>query len=256
MLIGVQKKGKKGVIMKRILEMCLTFLKNNRLGFFIFSFTLALACIPAEEKITVFAEDFAKKDSKWYELKDGLVDVGIRNGGYYFSYNMEGFALPVWVPRFKLDTNKDFGFEVSVASLTEDSPADYGLVFGARDRLANYFCIKNNGVYNIYSVENSKYVYGTDWITSQAIKTGEKTNILMVRRKDEKLLFYINGTEIHSMDYKPFYGPWYALRVRASNTIVFDDLHVYNIRRVTLLHRLLGRVAGCIGQHRSETGGD
>ncbi len=233
--------------MKKILKFCLTGLKNNSLGIFIFCSIIALACIPAEEKITVFAEDFAKKDSKWYELKDELVDVGIRNGGYYFSYNMEGFALPVWIPRFKLDTDKDFGFEVSVTSLTEDSPADYGLVFGARDKMANHFCIKNNGFYNIYKIENSKYVYGTDWITSQAIKPGQNTNILMVRRKDKKLLFYINGTKIHSMDYEPFYGPWYALRVRASNTIVFDDVRVYNIRRVTVLHRVINWVVDRVG---------
>lgn len=207
-------------------------ISENLGSIFIFCAIVALLLFPLKEKEAVLKEDFTLKTSKWYESKDEYTDIEVRDGGYYFSYNEEHYYAWAWIPRFKLDTGRDFGIEVRVKSLTDDSSFGYGLIYGTDKELTlvNSFSITNTGYYNIVNMNNSES-NDTGWITTQAVRTGKDTNTLLVCKKGGKLHFYINETEVHTMAYKSFFGPWYALRVWSPNTVIFDDLSVYTVKK-------------------------
>jgi len=159
--------------------------------------------------------------TKYY--KDGKYHIGLFKSGWSSRENIEGTDF------------RDFVLEVEAAQDGGPDDNGYGVITRVAD-MGNYslFMISGDGFYAYYKKEDNAVVVPVKWTRSDAIKTGNATNILKVVALGGKYAFYINGIEVASYtDSKPVsgnIGVYLESEVEGGAYASFDNLRVWAIK--------------------------
>lgn len=181
----------------------------------------------------LYSDNFtARKESGWPVDSDSNYTVYYKDGKYHIDVFRDDIGVREFFPKGK--ELRDFVLEVEAAQ--EGGPDDnaYGIITRSNKGNYTYFFISGDGFYGYYKRENNTVAVPLEWKRSDAIKTGNATNILKVVALGDKYTFYINGIEVSSYtDSKPVSG---NIGFRVEGNVdggayaSFDNLRVWAIK--------------------------
>jgi hypothetical protein len=179
--------------------------------------TLLLAVMGACKKddvkpreVTLYETDFSQNDDRgqWQTgtLATGL--TGMLQGGYYQFRNTSAKHYITGDPDFfdslhGSNMAVEAGVKISYVSSGQPSEAMGGIFWNHKlnNNTAFYFEITTDGQYFIWghSDASGNYTIYKNYTKSAAIRPGQ-FNVLRVELINRRLHFFINGTEVHSME--------------------------------------------------------
>jgi aspartyl protease family protein len=202
-------------------------MKINSLIILIMTFSsLALG-----QRKEIFRDDFNNNINGWSETKESKLEKFFRGGQYYIIYNEKGKMT--WnTQNVNIDQMENFIIETSVALNWEKEGSAY-LIFGG-DGSGNFHCLeisKKSKKQNGYTYENvyiGKFIDG-EWVgvwKDARIKDYGQQNTLTVKKKGNKIRFYVNGSLVHKKDFEPFFGNRLGVGCGTPQNVSFDYLSV------------------------------
>jgi hypothetical protein len=159
--------------------------------------------------------------TKYY--KDGKYHIGLLKSGWTSRENIEGTDF------------RDFVLEVEASQDGGPDDNGYGVITRFAD-IGNYslFMISGDGFFAYFKKEDNAVVVPVKWTKSDAIKTGNATNILKVVALGDKYTFYVNGIEVANYtDSKPVSGSiglYLESEVDGGAYASFDNLRVWAMK--------------------------
>ncbi|MCW5914916.1 MAG: retroviral-like aspartic protease family protein [Chitinophagaceae bacterium] len=179
------------------------------------------------QKKEIFRDDFNNNFNRWSEAKETNQERFFRGGQYYIINNESGILT--WnTQNVDIDQNENFIIETSVALNWQKDGSAY-LIFGEDNRSSkNCHCLSIQKVKNKYTTYIGKRIDG-EWVgvwKNGKIKDFGQQNILTVKKKKNKISFYVNGSLVHSKDFEPFFGNGVGVGCGAPQNASFDYLTV------------------------------
>jgi hypothetical protein len=141
----------------------------------------------------VYRSDFTKPTG-WDENHSEAVKV-FRLDGYYHILVFDTnhyvyFNPPIIMDNFRAQVEAEFTAQTGVNG-------ECGLVFGARsangENFYHMFGIRPDGNYRLDARVSKEYRRATDWMQSEFINRGDRTNSLMVERSGKEITVGVNG---------------------------------------------------------------
>jgi hypothetical protein len=181
----------------------------------------------------LYSDNFTtRKESGWTVDSDSNYTVYYKDGKYHIDVLKGGIGAREFCPKVK--GLRDFVMQVEAAQEGGADDNAYGIVTRYNGGNLTYFFISGDGFYGYYKRENNTVAVPLEWKRSDAIKTGNATNMLKVVAKGDKYIFYINGIEVSSYtDSEPVSGS-IGLRVEGivdgGAYVSFDNLRVWAIK--------------------------
>ncbi|WP_159949832.1 caspase family protein [Polaribacter septentrionalilitoris] len=167
-----------------------------------------------------FKEDFYSNSRNWSSRNDSYV-----SNGYYY---LKGTSESTHTSRkyIDIDTSKDFEIKGRFMRLSGGKTSNLqSLIWGAGSTKKNYFGFTADGSYRISYYDGSKYYAHKDWTKNSAVsKYGY--NEMKIRKVKSRMYFYINGTFVHSMPFKSFYGNYFGFQASTATKLKIDYLYV------------------------------
>ena len=175
----------------------------------------------------VYQEEFGSADS-WTQDNNNIRELYVSNGKYYFEHKRNESYREFTTRTFYLDKSKDFEIETSILKISGEQ--DYGMSFlyDYKDS-ENYkeFAITATGYYRVAQSVDNSYTTKKAWTTSTYIKKGNyATNILKIKKKGNRITFYVNGSYVYGMDYQSFVGSKLGFRLWRNQKVAIDYLRV------------------------------
>jgi len=175
----------------------------------------------------IYQEEFSSQGS-WTKANSDVRELYVNNGKYYFEHKKaEGFR-EITTRTFYINKSKDFEIETSFTKVSGEQ--DYGMsfLFDYKDS-DNYreFGITSTGYYRVAESDDGSYSAIKSWTSADAIKQGNYgTNTLKIKKKGNRLTYYINGTYLYGMDYKAFKGSKMGFRLWRDQKVGIDYFRV------------------------------
>ena len=175
----------------------------------------------------VYQEEFDSQGS-WTKGDNDIRELYVSNGKYYFEHKKKTGSREFTTRTFYLDKSKDFEIETSILKISGEQ--DYGMSF-----LFDYknsddyreFGVTSTGYYRVAESVDASYSTIKAWTSSGSINKGNyATNKLKVKKKGNRVTFYINGTYVYGMDYRTFLGSKMAIRLYRDQKVAVDYLRV------------------------------
>jgi hypothetical protein len=158
---------------------------------------------------TRFSSSFGKDSAPWLESKGGSTS-GTPSGGWdagdgkdpgYTIEHKDRSYLNVVAKKLDFDLARNFAVEARIRWLSGDESYGYGLVLDRNGDDFLSFQISGDGSYRIDRYLSDKADHIVPWTSSPNLTCYEGTNLLGVYRRNDRLIFAINGREVHEMDY-------------------------------------------------------
>lgn len=149
----------------------------------------------------------------WYQIKTNDNDAYLGTN-YTMEAKRRGFNWHIPKAGLGLDNsngNIDFSLEARMNFINGDTNNFYGILWGdlhRNDIPENYyfFGITASGNYAFRKLVNNNWVEIISYSPSPAIRQGSASNTLTVKKKGNKLDFYINGTFLNTAPAEKFSG--------------------------------------------------
>ena len=173
----------------------------------------------------IFRDDFNNNSNRWSEAVESNQERFFRGGQYYIVNNETG-KMTWTTQNINIDPKENFIIETSV-SLNWDKEGRAYLIFGLDSATHNYHCISIKKV-----KKNSVYVgkrMDGEWVgvwKNGKIKDFGQQNKLTIKKKKNRISFYVNGGLVHSKDFEPFFGNGVGVGCGAPQNASFDYLSV------------------------------
>lgn len=192
------------------------------LAFSLFSFASGWA-----QQSYVYQEEFSSQGN-WTKDNNDIRELYVSNGKYYFEHKRKEGFREFSTRTFYLNKSKDFEIETSILKISGEQ--DYGMsfLFDYKDD-TNYreFGITSTGYFRVAESKEGSYSTIKSWTNSTYIKKGNyATNKLKVKKKGNRVTFYINGTYVYGMDYRTFLGSKMAFRLYRDQKVAVDYFRV------------------------------
>lgn len=188
--------------------------------------TMTIFSVAFGQRKEIFRDDFNNNANRWSEAKETNQERFFRGGQYYIVNNESGKMT--WnTQNVDIDQNENFIIETSVA-LNWQKDGDAYLIFGEDRSSKNFHCLSIKKVKNKYTTYIGKKIDG-EWVgvwKNGKIKDFGQQNILTVKKKKNKISFYVNGSLVHSKDFEPFFGNGVGFGCEAPQNASFDYLTV------------------------------
>lgn len=164
----------------------------------------------------------------WTNGSNSTRNFYVSSGKYYFEHKKSSGDWEITTRSFYLDFTKDFEIETAITKIS--GVQDYGISFlyDYKDS-KNYkeFGITASGYYRVAKSANGSYTNEKSWTKSSTVKTGNyATNKLTIKRKSNRITFYINDTYVYGMDYSKFVGNQLGLRLYRNQKVAIDYFRV------------------------------
>ncbi len=191
------------------------------LFFCLFSYTYA------QELPSIYYEGFTAPSADWVTGSNDDRTISISAGKYIFDHVRESGAYGSWSP-IDIENYGDFVIETSITKESGIQNYGYGLLWGKKDWDNYYrFLISGNGMYTITRYEKGTSEDLKAWTSSSAIIQGNgQTNKLAIRRRGDKLQFYVNNTFLYETEFLPFFGDQLGFYLANQQKISIDYLSV------------------------------
>ena len=190
------------------------------------------------QNIVWFSDDFQDNHKHWSVKNDDAVDYHIDNGKYLI-HNKTGTGQYSFV-QFFTDPSKDFYLETTLTLTEGTAEFGFGLSIWGKDN--TYYAFLINPIagtgwvgYNAKSKWTNlfKPEQGNFWQPSPAIQKGFVSNKLSLTRKNGRISFFVNDTELFTQAVSPAFDiintGWFGLvtfsksRVEAENFLFKQD---------------------------------
>mgnify|MGYP000854849074 CR=1 FL=1 len=195
-------------------------------------FIITISAVSFGQKKEIFRDDFNNNVNTWSEAKQTNQERFFRGGQYYIVNNETGQIT--WnTQNVNIDQKENFIIETSVA-LNWQKDGEAYLVFGEDRSSKNFHCLgiykkanKQRG-YTYKEVYIGKLIDG-EWVgvwKKAYIKDFGQQNTLTVKKKGNKISFYVNKRLVHTKDFEPFFGNGVGFGCEAPQNVSFDYLIV------------------------------
>ncbi len=178
-----------------------------------------------------FHETFLNNSNNWFEDDDMDVKAEIRGGSYYFEHKRVSDNSYITVQNRGMSPTSDFSIETSITYISgKGEDTNFGLIFG-HDYDGNSgfkFLISNDGEYEVSGVDDGNYYVIQEPTQTYSLNQGEETNLLRVTRDGEFFTFYINGTQVYSMEAERLPGQHVGFQLYWNVAIEIDDLKIFS----------------------------
>lgn len=161
----------------------------------------------------IFYEDFDVPNELWMDSSGTFHQAGFKDGYYVLSNSSRKEALGSYIV-VRFDEERDYVISCKLGKNTGYDYNGYGLVFG-RENEDNfyYFAISGGGKYKITRTRRGRVKTIKNWTYANEINRRNATNTLDIRRKEDKLHFYINDFQIEALDHPDYFGYEIGFRV-------------------------------------------
>ena len=175
----------------------------------------------------VYQEEFDSQGS-WTKGNNDIRELYVSNGKYYFEHKGTSGSREYTTRTFYLDKSKDFEIETSITKIS--GIQDYGISFlyDYKDE-DNYteFGITSTGFYRVAESKAGEYNNIKSWSESSFIKQGNYgTNKLTIKKKGNRITYYINSSYVYGMDFKQFKGSKMGFRLYRDQKVAVDYFRV------------------------------
>ena len=140
-----------------------------------------------------YEDDFSDSSSGWDDAFGQSYTKQYGNNQYHIEITTSN--LVVWGLANR--NAADFEMEVEATSQTADTGITYGIIFRYVDDNNYYrFDISPDGFFLLTKFENGEWHTLVDWTASDAINTGQTTNVLKVSAFGNEIAVFANGQEL------------------------------------------------------------
>jgi len=185
----------------------------------------------------VFFDDFSHPSSGW---QTGMVDDCVYSytaGVYVIDVKRENYVCYSAAP---VEPRADGVFEVVAAKGDEWDGSLYGVYFGgasdAQDHLVQAYMFwvdPSSQRFALQKFDHGQWAYLVDWTSFIGIEPTDEANVLKVRRQGPRIVLYINGMDVASLEDASFDGngevglvAWSGYTSAASWISAFDNFKV------------------------------
>ena len=178
------------------------------------------------DKNTFFNEEFNNNNRDWATGTKDKSYGEVYNG--YYTWKSKS-TTSAWSTQktIVIDQKKDFEIETRFKYVSGKKSSGIMVQWGKSYSNSNNFNfeITASGKYWIGKYYNKEYIASKKWTSSTSISTSSY-NKLTIRKFDLTYYFFINGTYVHSMPFKDFYGDKVAFSVPSSTSMKIDYLKI------------------------------
>jgi len=197
------------------------------------SFALALIVFSAngQQKEPILHDDFDDNTNHWHIGKVYDTEAKIDLGHCFFDMkknaNTQRNAIKIG-----FDENESFEIETKIVLVKADADDYYhGLTWGGSFNGGVFYFLIKNGAFTIQEANgiDLKLEIIRDWTNTPSLNTGVgkvNANVLKIRQLNGAWNFYINGTPVHRMLPKPFYGNYMGFSMGKKHKIAVDYFNV------------------------------
>lgn len=175
----------------------------------------------------IYQEEFNSQGT-WTKGNNDIRELYVSNGKYYFEHKKAEGSRDFTTRTFFIDFTKDFEIETSILKIS--GIQDYGISFlydyKDSDNYAE-FGITSTGYYRVAESKDGSYSNIKSWTESSFVKKGNYgTNKLKIKKKGNRVTFYINGSYVYGMDFKKFRGSKMGFRLYRNQKVAVDYFRV------------------------------
>jgi hypothetical protein len=183
--------------------------------------------IPAGRKRMVFEDDFDDNRRKWPvgKIDLGTMDFRIK-GGAYILRAVDDQGKLVYRDDIPLDETRDFEIEARLRHVAGTENMGHFLFWGrSADAKSLQFGITGNGHYQVLAGLGATSENVIPWTKSELVKK-DVPNTLTVRKVGKTYYFFLNGSLVHRMPFRPFAGRQIGFMVAKRATVSVDSLRI------------------------------
>lgn len=179
----------------------------------------------------ILHEDFDDNSNRWHTGKIYDTKAKINLGHCFFEMtknaNTQRNAIKIG-----FDESDNFEIETKIVLVKRDAnDAYHGLTWGGSFNGGLYYFLIKDGSFTIQESNgiDLKLKVLRDWTKTPALNTEEgkvNANVLKIRHMNGAWNFYINGTPVHRMLPKPFYGNYMGFTIGKKHKIAVDYFKV------------------------------
>ncbi|CAL2091268.1 hypothetical protein [Tenacibaculum sp. 190524A05c] len=194
----------------------------------LFVFSLCINVKLYSQSSSIYKEEFTKEGS-WTVGENDERSLYVSEGNYYFQCKKEKGYREFTTRTFYIDSNKDFEFTTSVKKIS--GKQDYGISFlfdyDDKDNFTE-FGYTSTGYYRVAeSTTKGGYISLKPWTSSSYLKQGNyATNNLKIKKLNNRLSFYINGSYVFGTDFKALKGSKMGFRLYRAQKVAIDYFRV------------------------------
>ncbi len=182
-----------------------------------------------------YEEDFSDSNSGWDDAFGQSYTKQYGNNQYHIEITTNN--LVVWGLANR--NAADFEMEVEATSQTTDTGITYGIIFRYVDDNNYYrFDISPDGFFLLTKFENGEWHTLVDWTASDAINTGQTTNVLKVSAFGNEIAVFANGQELSRITDDSFsagnFGFFTSTFDSAHSWVSFDNLKLWAPQNETI----------------------
>jgi aspartyl protease family protein len=185
-----------------------------------------LSVLTLGQRKEIFRDDFNSNINKWSELKESDKERFFRGGQYYIVNNETGKMT--WnTINVNIDQKENFIIETSIALNWQKDGSAY-LVFGEDRKNMNFHCMQISKKKDHKEIYIGKKIDG-EWIgvwKNAEINDFGQLNTLIIKKKGNKINYYVNAKLIHTKDFEPHFGNGVGVGCGATQNVSFDYLTV------------------------------
>jgi hypothetical protein len=195
--------------------------------------TLLLLAFALFSSVSVWAQNYVYQEEfnsqgNWTKGNDENRELYVSNGKYYFEHKKSSGFREFTTRTFYLNKSKDFEMETSILKISGEQ--DYGMSFlfdYKDDNDYREFGITSTGYYRVAESKDGSYSTIKGWTSSSYVKQGNyATNKLKIKKKGNRLTFYINDSYVYGMDYRTFLGSQIGFRLWRDQKVAIDYFRV------------------------------
>ena len=175
----------------------------------------------------IYQEEFYDQGN-WTKDVDNIRELYVSNGKYYFNHKQSTGFREFTTRTIAINHSEDYEIETAIYKVSGEQ--DYGMSFlyDYKDS-DNYteFGITATGYYRVAESKVGTYSNIKGWTQSSYLKEGNgTTNVLRIKKKGNRVTFYINGSYVYGMDFKQFKGEKMAFRLYRNQKVAIDYFRV------------------------------
>ena len=176
----------------------------------------------------IFVENFDNNVNNWTVGDHKQISARIDSGFYYLTSLGHAYGEG---QELKIDTRKDFQVESRIKILKSNSEHKnyYSMLFWGRTVTHGYFFTFAKDGFSSVEVCDGKKQSDCDIKPGSFQKTKlepEDFNVYIIKKIKNRYYFYINGEEVYTMPFAPFFGNFVGFGAGRKATLMVDYLKI------------------------------
>jgi len=176
----------------------------------------------------IYREDF-NGPVKWYTGEFNSETIVAVKDGRYTIERRDSTNYVYFYENVDIDFTKNWSIETTLRQPSGDNSHGVGVVFGSKDVNNFYeFVTSADGQFRVNRFTEGSYREFMKWTEHSAIKKGVQDNVLMIRKVNDAMTFFVNDKPVFSMagSFYAYYGNRVGFIVHGFRTLEADNIVV------------------------------